>query len=216
MKAGGAADASAPLRVGIVDTGVNPWHSHVGGRVSGWRLFLDAQGSIREDGDFRDPVGHGTAVAGILREALPAAELVAVRVFERGAATFPSLVARGILGAAGAGCAVVNLSLAVSPGPGAELVARACEAALAAGCVLVASADVASAGALPAALPGVYSAVVDDALAPGEVRPLAPGWFAAPGRPRDLHGLPREANLWGASFACARVAAHLAGAAGEA
>lgn len=200
---------SPPARVAIVDTGVNAWHSHVGGRVSGCRLYLGAGGAIREDGDHRDAVGHGTAVAGIIREGLPGAELFAVRVFDGAGATFPSLVARGILRAAAEGCEILNLSLTVGDGPGSELVAEACEAALEAGCLLVASASPTAPRALPASLPGVVSAAADDRLAFGEVRELAPRSFAAPGRPRDLRGLPRQANLWGASFACARVAVHL-------
>lgn len=199
-----------PLRVAIVDTGVNPWHSHVGGAVEGCRLTVDASGAIREDADFRDAAGHGTAVAGVVREALPGATIFAVRVFDGAGRTYPSLVARGILRAALEGCGVVNLSLSVGPGPGARALADACAAALEAGCVLVASADPARPDALPAALPGVATAVVDDTLELGEVRELAPDRWAAPGRPRDLRGLAREANLWGPSFACARVAAHLA------
>jgi subtilisin family serine protease len=197
------------MRIGIVDTGVNPWHSHVGGRVDGCRLFLDDRGRIREDGDFRDPVGHGTAVAGLFREALPAAELFAVRVFDGSGATYPSLVARAILRAAAAGCDAINLSLSVERGPAFELAAAACEAALEAGCLLVASEGATTPRSLLAALPGVVSAVADDRLAFGEVREVGPRRFAAPGRPRDLQGLPREANLWGSSFACARVTVHL-------
>jgi subtilisin family serine protease len=196
-------------RVAIVDTGVNPWHSHVGGRVDGCRLFLDERGSIREDGEFRDPAGHGTAVAGVIREGLPQAEIFAVRIFNGAGATYPSLVARGILRAAAAGCSVINLSLSVDRGPGSGLVADACQAALEAGCLLVASASPERPGALPAALPGIVSAVADDALEPGEVRELGPRRFAATGRPRVLRGLPRHANLWGSSFACARVTVHL-------
>ncbi|MEW6488365.1 MAG: S8 family serine peptidase [Thermodesulfobacteriota bacterium] len=203
------------MRIAVIDTGVNPWHSHVRGRVEGCRVRVGADGSIREDGDFRDPVGHGTAVAGVLREALPEAELFAVRVFGDDAATYPSLVARGILLAAAEGCRVLNLSLGVAPGPGAALLAQACEAAAEAGCVLVAPAlpnrpD--GAELLPAALPGVCRALADDGLSPGEVLPApgAPRTWRAAGRPRDLPGLPPGANLWGSSFACARVAAHLA------
>jgi len=196
-------------RVAIVDTGVNPWHSHVGGRVEGVRLFLDGRGRIREDGDFRDPVGHGTAAAALVREALPGAELLAVRVFDGAGATYPSLLARAILRAAAAGCDAVNLSLSVGRGPGFELVAAASEAALGAGCLLVAADGATAPGSSLAALPGVVSAVADDRIAPGEVRELGPRRWAALGRPRDLRGLPREANLWGPSFACARVTAHL-------
>ena len=88
------------LRIGIVDTGVNPWHSHVRGTVAGCRIYAGSDGTIAEDGDFSDPAGHGTAVAGVIRQAFPDAELYAVRVFDAADATWPSLVARGILRAA--------------------------------------------------------------------------------------------------------------------
>lgn len=198
-----------PLRIGIVDTGVNAWHSHVRGRVSGCRIFVAHDGSIAEDGDYRDPVGHGTAVAGVVREAFPDAELIAVRVFD-GAATYPSLVARGILRAAAAGCEFVNVSVAIPPGPGTDAVERACSAAQDAGCTLVAPAHPERDAWLPASLPGVWTVGADDALAEGEVRVLGPRRLAAAGRPRDLRELPRSGNLAGHSFACARGLVHLA------
>ena len=117
------------LRIGIVDTGVNPWHSHVRGDVAGCRIYVAPDGSLCEDDDFSDPAGHGTAVAGVIREAFPEAEIYAVRVFDAVDVTYPSVVARGILRAAAEGCAFVNLSLAIPPGPGSDVVAAACSAA---------------------------------------------------------------------------------------
>ena len=199
-----------PLRIGIVDTGVNPWHSHVRGRVTGCRIRLGEDGRIEEVPVFHDPLGHGTAVAGVIREGLPEAELFAVGVFEKSKDTYPSLVARGILTAAGAGCDLVNLSLTVPPGPGEELLKDACAAAIDAGCALVASAPADRPGWLPAALPGVWAVAVDDTLEFGHVREDGPQRLAAPGCPRDLAFLPREANFWGPSFACARGLVYLA------
>lgn len=200
----------AVLRIGIVDTGLNPWHSHVRGSVTGCRLYVAPDGRVLEDGDFRDQVGHGTAVAAVIREAFPDAEIHAVRVFGNDGATYPSLVARGILRAAAERCDFVNLSLAVAPGPGDGLLAAACTAALAAGCVLVASASPDRPGWLPASLPGVHAVTADDALEFGTVREDGPFRLAAPGRPRDLGSMMRRANLWGHSFACARALVHLA------
>ena len=74
-------------------------------------------------------------MAGVIREAFPAASIFAVRVFGAADATFPSLVARGILRAAAEQCAYVNLSLSVAPGPGDETLRAACAAAIEAGCV---------------------------------------------------------------------------------
>jgi subtilisin family serine protease len=198
------------LRIGVVDTGLNPWHSHVRGNVSGCRMFLAPDGRVREDGDFRDLVGHGTAVAGVIREAFPDAEIFAVRVFGADGITYPSLVARGILRAAAEQCAFVNLSLSVAPGPGNDVLTAACADVLEAGCVLVASVRSDRPGWLPASLPSVYAVTVDDALEFGDVRVDGPLRLAAPGRPRDLGFVSREANLWGPSFACARGLVYLA------
>ena len=199
-----------PLRVGIVDSGVNRWHSHVRGHVSGCRIALDAAGRIVEDDDFSDATGHGTAVAAVIRAALPDAEIYAVRVFDAAAITYPSLVARGIVRAAANGCALVNVSIAIPPGPGDDVVAAACAAVIDAGTIVVASAPPDRPGALPAALPGVCTASADESLAHGEVRRLGPLAFAASGTPRDLADVPRDRNLSGHSFACAHVLAHLA------
>lgn len=200
------------LRVGIVDTGVNPWHSHVRGGVQGCRIFLDPQGRIAEDDDFRDLAGHGTAVAGVLRQGLPDAEIFAVRVFDPALTAYPSLVARAILRAAGAGCQVVNLSLAMPIAPGSDILAQACALALEAGCLLVAAGDPQRPGLLPASLPGVLGVVADASLPPGEITfdPSRPYAYSACDRPRDLSALPNGNNLWGNSFACARVAVHAA------
>lgn len=199
----------ARLRIGLVDTGVNPWHSHVRGNVSGCRILLGADGTVHEDGDFGDPVGHGTAVAGVIREALPDAEIYAVRVFLDAETTFPSLVARGILRAAAAHCEFVNVSLALPPGPGADVLVAACAAIIEAGCVLVAPARADRPAWLPAAIPGVRAVFADDTLALGEVRARGPWQLAAPGRPRNLASVARQNNLCGPSFACARALVHL-------
>jgi subtilisin family serine protease len=201
-----------PLRIGIIDTGVNPWHSHVRGRVRGRRIFLDAVGRIQEDEDFRDLVGHGTAVAGILRQGLPEAELFVLRVFNTELKSFPSLVARALLRAAAENCRLINLSLGVPPGPGTDLLVDACRLVQEAGCLLVASGHPQKPGLLPAALPGVIGVVADDRLSPGEFE-ITPGRacsHAASGRPRALEIPAGARNLWGNSFACARVTLSLA------
>ncbi len=200
------------LLIGIVDTGINPWHSHVRGEVQGCRIYLNSDERICEDSDFGDPVGHGTAVAGILREALPEAGLFAVRVFENGLTTYPSLVARGILQAAAEGCDAINLSLALPPGPGSELIAEACVAAQEAGSVLVAAGHPEHPDLLPASLPGVFGVICDNELEDDEIVMQGEGPYPcrARGVPRKLDNIPTRENLWGHSLACARVTAYIA------
>ncbi len=204
--------AERTLRIGIIDTGVNPWHSHVRGQVSGMRIFSDSQGRIQEDEDFRDIVGHGTAVAGILRQGLPDAELFVLRVFDGELNSYPSLVARALLRAAAEGCQIINLSLGMPPGPGSDVLEQACRAALEAGSVLVAAGHPQKPGLLPAALAGVVGVISAEHLDPGEIEidPQRSYSHQTSGWPRDLKGLPPAANLWGNSFACARVSLDLA------
>jgi hypothetical protein len=200
------------LLIGIVDTGINPWHSHVRGDVQGCRIYLDNDEKICEDSDFSDPAGHGTAVAGVLRQALPEAAFFAVRVFDGGLTTYPSLVARGILRAAAEGCDVINLSLALPPGSGAELIAGACAAARDAGSALVATGHPERPGLLPASLPGVYGVICDDGLENGEIEMQGAGPYPcrASGKTRKLDNIPSRANLRGHSLACARVTVYVA------
>ena len=208
----GKAPRRGAVRIGLIDTGVNPWHSHVAGGVYGCRIYLAKDGSVQEDGDIRDHLGHGTAVAGILRQLLPDAEIFAVRVFDDDFRSYPSLVARGVLRAAAERCSFLNLSLAMPPGPGSELLSMACAEAIAVGCTIVAAGHPAKEDLLPACIPGVLGVVANDLLADGEIE-LVHGRtypYAAQGRPRDLETLGHAGNLWGNSFACARVAAYLA------
>jgi subtilisin family serine protease len=198
------------IRIGVIDTGINPWHSHINGGVTGLRIYLDSAGRIQEDDDFRDLVGHGTAVAGILRQQLPKVELFAVRVFERDLTAYPSLVARAVLRAAAEGCSILNLSLGMSPGRGADLLTTACHEVMEAGCLIVAAGHPDNAALLPASIPGVMGVIADDRVPAGEIsidqNHAYP--YAASGSPRDLDGLRTSDNLWGNSFACARVAAY--------
>jgi subtilisin family serine protease len=200
------------MRVGIVDTGVNPWHSHVRAPVDGCRIQADAGGRILKDEDFRDHIGHGTAVAGVIRAGAPQAQIYAVNVFGNRSTTYPSLVARGIQEALAAGCDIVVLCLSLPDAPGSPALMRACSEARKAGAVLVAAGDPERPARLPAAHPDVIGVVADDSLGESEVVTGYPGPFpiACYGGPRDLPGVPRGSNLRGHSFACARYAAELA------
>ena len=199
------------LRIGVIDTGVNSCNSRVNGLVRGCRFAISPQGEIVEDDDFRDQIGHGTDVAAILLEGLPDAEIFAVRVFDDDFNTYPSLVARGILQAASEGCTIVNLSLAMEPDAYSEVLINACAEAQKAGCILVAASHPQRKDLLPASLPGVIGVIADEQLAPGQVSmdQENPFIYIASGWARDPALMP-PANLWGSSFACARVAVHVA------
>jgi subtilisin len=72
----------AGVTVAIVDSGIERDHPGVGGRVVA-AVRVDVHGGqprVVADEDPTDPVGHGTACAGIVHALAPAADLVSVRV----------------------------------------------------------------------------------------------------------------------------------------
>ena len=98
------------VRVGIVDSGINPDHPHVGQVMGG--VFFRAEG---ESPDFVDRIGHGTAVAGVICEKASAAELYAVRIFDRRLATNIDNLMRGLDWCLAHGIQVVHEIRGASP-----------------------------------------------------------------------------------------------------
>jgi subtilisin len=72
----------AGIRVAIIDSGVEAEHPAVGGRLArSMRVEMaEGEGTIHEEPEPQDVVGHGTACAGIIHRIAPDAELTSVRV----------------------------------------------------------------------------------------------------------------------------------------
>ena len=200
------------VKVALIDSGVHPEHSHVGHVAGGIHFLLDETNAPVPLADYADQLGHGTALAGVLRSKAPDAELYAVKVFTDHLATsFPVLKA-ALEWTVTEGMHVVNLSLGlVNPahrGPLEALVARA----HAANVILVASSPPDRADVLPACLPGVVGVAADETCGWDEYHWLAdqPVPFRAHPHPRPLPGPAQQRNFRGHSFAAAHVAAALA------
>lgn len=107
--------------VAVVDTGVDPGHRDLQGRLLPGRDFVD------DDDDPADENGHGTMVAGIVAartnngvdvaSVAPRARILPVRVLDGDGTGTSQNVAQGIRWAVGEGADVINLSLA-QDGPG--------------------------------------------------------------------------------------------------
>ena len=69
-----------PVRVAVIDSGVNPTHPHVGGVAGGTAIAAD--GSSGDD--YIDRLGHGTAVAAALRSAVGRAAVAGALVVAAG------------------------------------------------------------------------------------------------------------------------------------
>ena len=71
------------VKIAVIDSGINPGHSHVQGVAGGISYHLEASGKVVEGADFRDELGHGTAIAGVIREKNSQAKIYAVKIFHQ-------------------------------------------------------------------------------------------------------------------------------------
>ena len=178
------------VRVGIIDSGVNPSHPHIGEIAGG--VFLGPRG---ESDVYLDYLGHGTAVAAAIQEKAPEAELYAVKVFDRALRTNIDRIARAIEWCIEKRMHLVNLSLGTANPEHRARFEPLIERAADAGMALIAARS-----SLPGCLPGVI-AVDLDWECPRDRYRYADGCFYASGYPRPIPGVPPVRNLNGASFA---------------
>ncbi len=108
---GGATGAG--VTVAIIDSGVDPDHPAVGGRLVR-SVVVERDGDdfrVDPNGEPGDVVGHGTACAGIIRSLAPDVELVSVRVLGADNRGSGLAFAHGLDWVVGQGIRVANLSL---------------------------------------------------------------------------------------------------------
>jgi subtilisin family serine protease len=106
-----------PVRVAVVDSGVDARHPDLRARVvEAWRV--ETRGGVRAvpaaRGRNQDLFGHGTGVAGIVTRIAPNAEIVDVRVLDRRNEAGGEMLVAGFERALKTGSRIVNLSLACS------------------------------------------------------------------------------------------------------
>jgi subtilisin family serine protease len=202
------------IRVAMIDSGIHAAHPHVQGVAGG--VGFDANGI--EQADYVDRLGHGTAVAAAIRELAPAAELLAIKVFDRTlTASVRSLVA-GIEWAVVGGAALVNLSLGTSNAEHAAALGAAAERASARGTVIVAAGEHDGVRWLPGTLEQVIRVELDWGCPRGTFTcATADGGpvFRTCGYPRPIPGVEPARNLKGLSFAVANMTGMTARLTGE-
>jgi Subtilase family len=196
------------VRIGIIDSGINPNHPHVGNIMGGVTITPDGPDEI-----YLDHIGHGTAVAGLIHLKAPDAHLIAVRVFERKLATTIDTVLSAIDWCVANQIDVINLSLGTTNPNHQHLFEAAIRRASAAGSVIVSAAEMGEQPGLPGSLPHVVGVLADPMLLDdqfGIVECRGKRVFSAPPYPRPIPGVPRERNLQGISFAVAHITGWIA------
>jgi subtilisin family serine protease len=190
------------VKVAVVDSGVHAAHPHVNGVAGGVCITRDG----REEGDYTDSIGHGTAVTAVIREKAPNAELFAVKIFHDRLAARIDLLVHAIDWSVRHGMDLINLSLGTDNPAHEPALRAALGRANDAGVSLVAAY-----GWLPGSLPGAISVELDWECPRMELRTGVGGaTYRASGYPRPIPGVPVERNLQGISFAVANVTGLLA------
>jgi Subtilase family len=197
-----------PIRIAVLDSGVNEAHPHVGGIIEG--ITVGPEG-IRAG--YQDTLGHGTAVAALIHHLNPRAHLAAVKLFDTRLATNAATVIRAIDWCLQNQIDVINLSLGTLNEEHRSAFVEAVARTRNAGAVIVSALEIEGQAALPGSLPGVIGVTETPPSSACEYQAIKRNGklvFTAPPFPRDIPGVPRERNLRGVSFAVARISARLA------
>jgi hypothetical protein len=200
------------FRMAIIDSGINPFHPHVNGVAGGVSFRMDENQNIIQDPDFSDEIGHGTAIAGIVRAMSPLAEIYAVKIFLKKLSAPGALLLTALEWAITNKMEVIHLSLGTERKDCKEHLRRLCREAFNNNIIIVAAGRGPDDGIFPAALPEVVG-VYWNRQCRRETIICHPGCnieFGAYGRPRDLPGIPEDMNFSGHSFAAAQITARIA------
>ena len=175
---------------------------------------IDSDG--RAESDYLDRLGHGTAVTAVIHEKAPAAEIFAIRVFDRELAATGAALVAAIEKAIEHSADIINLSLGTQNREHEAALASVVEEAAAAGLIVIAAGEQDGVRWLPGALPTVWPVLLDWSIERDrcrvEMRAGAPPVFSASGYPRPIPGVAPERNLKGLSFAVANVTGLVASA----
>jgi subtilisin family serine protease len=198
------------VRIAVVDSGVHASHPHVNGVAGGVSIFPDG----REEPDFTDRLGHGTAVTAAIREKAPDAEIYAVRVFHDSLATRIESLVHALDWSARNGVHLINLSLGTDNPQHEAVLRESVDRLVGQGIKLIAAYEDSGIRWLPGSIAGVIPVVLDWDCPRDEFRtsllPDGRTLYHASGFPRPIPGVLPERNLKGISFAVANVTGLLA------
>lgn len=177
----------AGTRVAVIDSGVEPDHPAIGGRLVQSMVVVsegvDDDPATAPDEAQADMFGHGTACAGIIHSFAPDAELYSVRVLGKDLKGKAVRFAEGLRWAIEEGMDVVNLSLSTSRPEFYGMFHRLADKAYFDGVTLVSAANNRRIPSYPSLYSSVISVAATKTKDPFEYlyNPSPPVEFGAPG-----------------------------------
>lgn len=199
---------SSRLRIATLDSGVFANHPHIQRPVLGG-VTITAEGQTE---GFEDTLGHGTAVCALLQKMAPDADIFSVKIFDSRLATSLSIVLRAIDWCLRQRIDIINLSLGTANRDHLPHFTAAIEQVSKNRTLLVSAYQANNVPMLPGSLPSVIGVTEDPTCPRKSTRFIESPTSHAAACPYalDIHGVPREHNLHGVSFAVAHVTAHIA------
>jgi len=201
---------SGSPRVAVIDSGVFANHPHVAGVASGVAIAPDG----REEADYTDRLGHGTAVTAAIREKAPGALIYAVKIFHDSLRTNIDSLIHALVWSASNRMDFINLSLGTDNPQHEPRLKVIVDQLAGQGIQLVAAYEDAGVRWLPGILPGVIPVALDWDCPRDQFRtstlPDGRTLYHASGYPRPIPGVAPDRNLKGISFAVANVTGLLA------
>ncbi|MCP5420582.1 MAG: S8 family serine peptidase [Gammaproteobacteria bacterium] len=195
-----------PVLIGLIDSGVAA--SQTAYVAKERRFYWDTLGQIATGVAVPDRLAHGSMLADILLAYAPQARVLNAQVFDGARASTPAVIAAALDWAVAEGARVANLSLGLREDR--PVLRRACEAAIAAGILLVCSVPARGGPVYPAAYAGLLRVCGDARCEPGQLSalPEGPAHLGACPHPHGA-ALTASAN-GGASLGAAHVTGLLA------
>lgn len=191
------------VAVGILDSGVDN-----GLAADAARFAINGDGSVGMQPPAKDRLGHGTAMAELIRRRAPTVRFYSAQVFnDRGFAT-PVTVAAGLAWLVGQGVRLVNMSFGLVDDR--EPLRQACAESVAAGVLIVASVPAMGPQVYPAAYPGIVRATGDGRCCGDEVAAICSERADFGANPAFDACTTAPVRIAGASVAAARITGALA------
>ncbi|CCK78803.1 S8 family serine peptidase [Desulfobacula toluolica] len=198
--------------IAIIDSGVNPHHFHVQTVSGGHGYGVNSKGQIEKTRDFKDEIGHGTAICGIIRQKAPFADLYAIKIFHRDLTASASSLIEALKWAIDKPFKIIHLSLGVENEALAQNLKPLCQKAHDRNILILASARGPEDRIFPAFFQTVIGVYWNHDCDKDQMvfHPESKIEFGAHGLPRAIPGMPQEQNFRGNSFAVAHVTAKAA------
>lgn len=150
------------IKVAVVDSGIDKEHPLLKGSIKdGVEIYLDEDGKMKYGKNYSDCNGHGTAIAGIIKKAVPDVELYSVKILDENLQSYGELLIEAIKWCIKNKMKIINLSLGTRNKKWENKLKKVCSKAINNGIIIVATNPNDGIESYPAIFSNVISVTTD-------------------------------------------------------